>query len=193
MSLKKFAHILFSGIIFVGVLAGCNEPECTTATDPLLRIRFVIQYPRRASTGVIQQITKDTSIWLVRVTGIGNTSGNYVSQVRDSSSVSILNAYLPQKIDSATFVIEWDTAGVFANRGPNSIFKDTIQVQYQRQTYFVSEGCGFNYRFRNISLRRETFTKSKSGQIRSVTVTNPLADEALLPNITILFVNRRIR
>jgi|GEM_PF-6337901 len=195
MSLVKFTKIFFAGIVFIWLFAACTEPECTTITDPRLRIRFIIEAPTRTSSGLIQELPRDTTIRIVRVTGIGNTSGKLVSNIRNNGRDTVardITAFLSQ-VDSVTaYVIEWDTARLARNRGVNSIFQDTLRVKYERQPYFVSEGCGFNYKFRNIEIDKETFTRSRSRQVRSVTIANPVADETLQPNITILF-NRRPR
>ncbi len=191
MSSLKLIFI-FLAITVGGCLAACTESECTTVTDPKLRIRFVIEDTVRTSTGALRPQRKDTTIRIVRVTGIGNLSGRYVSDItRDSTTTSAISAFLSQVNDTTAFRIEWDTARIDTNRGVNSVFADTISVSYKRQPYFVSEGCGFNYKFTEIAIVQQSFTRSISRQILSVSVTNPLADETLSPNITILFDRRR--
>ncbi len=191
MSFKKFVKPLFSAIVFAGLFAACTEPGCVTIADPGLRMRFIIQYNRIATSGVRQTVTKDTLIRLISVQGIGNTSNYDVSNIQDTSTVSSVRAYLSQVHDTTGFVIKWDTAKLKTNSNINSVFTDTLIVKYQRQSYFVSEGCGFNYRFRDIEIVKQTFEKSISKQIQSVTVTNPVADEGLQPNITIRFNLRK--
>ena len=192
MAFKKFVKPLFSAIVFASLLAACTEPGCVTIADPGLRLRFIIQYTRIATSGVRQTVTKDTLIKLVTVRGIDNTS-KFVSNIQDTSKTGVnsVSAYLSQVRDTTGFVIKWDTAKIAANSGVNSIFTDTLIVKYTRQSYFVSEGCGFNYRFRDIEIVKQTFEKSISKQIQSVTVTNPVADEGLQPNITIRFNLRK--
>ncbi len=131
MSLVKFTNIFFAGIIFLWLFTTCNEPECTTITDPRLRIRFIIEAPTRTNSGLIQELPRDTTLRIVRVTGIGNTSGKLVSNIRNNGRDTLardITAFLSQTDSTTAYIIEWDTARLAINRGVNSIFQDTLRV-----------------------------------------------------------------
>lgn len=192
MSLLKIKHFLFFGIIMFGVFTACTEPECTSTTDPKLRIRFLMRDSTILTTGGISYNLEDTAIRIISVKGIGNPSVYPIAQIvdNDTTLAESLISYMSEVADTMSLVIKWDTAGLASNRNEMSVFTDTIQFSYTRQPYFVSEGCGFNYKFKNIAIRKETFTSSLSKRIRTVTVANPIADETLQPNINIVFYMR---
>lgn len=174
---------------FIGLLAvvcACSEPECTVNTDPRLRIRFVTQ---RRIPQTNRFAPADTTIRVVAVTAIGAAPNRFVSQIRDTTVTGNVAALLSQTADQTTYVIKWDTARTAASRRlQNTVFTDTLTIGYQLQTYFVSEGCGFNYKYNDLNILRETFTKpSSSRRILTVSLTYPIADETSLSNITITF------
>jgi hypothetical protein len=156
-----------------------------------MRLRFVIQTTvRDARTGVITRPLRDTSIRIVRVTGLGNTSSRPVSQVsRDTVAATSLALLLPQTVDTASFVMVWDTARLTQNRN-RSIFTDTLRVRYRRRPYFVSEGCGFNYKFDDLAIVSQTFSTSASRRVDSVYVANSTVNEEFLPHIVVRFTVR---
>ncbi|MDJ1468317.1 DUF6452 family protein [Xanthocytophaga flava] len=187
IQVKRF---LFLGILICGFLSACTDSECTVSTDPRLRIRFLVRVAR-ITNGTTTYTQKDTTIRIISVTGIGNPSAYPVSQIGDDTLTSgNIVAYLSQISNTTSLVIKWDTAGVAANRNETSVFTDTLKIKYKPQPYFVSEGCGFNYKYTDIELTKETFTSSTSQQIRTVTVANSTADETLQPNINIIFNHR---
>ncbi|MDJ1504096.1 DUF6452 family protein [Xanthocytophaga agilis] len=186
IQLKRF---LFLGILFCGFLSACTESECTVSTDPRLRIRFLVRVAR-VSNGTTTYTQKDTTIRIISVTGIGNPSAYPVSQIDTITPTGNIVASLSQIADSISLVIKWDTARLAANQNETSVFTDTLKIKYKPQPYFVSEGCGFNYKYTGIDITKETFTSSASQQIRTVTVANSTADETLQPNINIVFNHR---
>ncbi|MDJ1480391.1 DUF6452 family protein [Cytophagaceae bacterium YF14B1] len=186
IQLKRF---LFLGILICGFLSACTESECTVSTDPRLRIRFLVRVARIAN-GTTTYTQKDTTIRVISVTSPENPSAYPVSQIDTITPTGNIIASLSQIVDSISLVIKWDTARLAANQNETSIFTDTLKIKYKPQPYFVSEGCGFNYKYTDIDIIKQTFTSSPSQQIRTVTVANSTADETLQPNITIIFNNR---
>ncbi len=176
---------LFLSILSLTALAACSEPECTVNADPQLRIRFVV-LRRVVQTNRFNPV--DTNIRIVSVTATGALPGRFVSQVKDTTVTNNLTAVLSQAADETTFTIKWDTARTAASRlRQNTVFTETLTVGYQRQPFFVSEGCGFNYKYTGLEIKKETFTTSLSGRILAVSLIYPLADEELQPNVTITF------
>ena len=175
----------FPFAMLLAALAACSEPECTVNADPQLRIRFVV-LRRVPQTNRFNPA--DTNIRIVSVTATGALPGRFVSQISRATVTNNVAAVLSQVADETTFVIRWDTARTDSSRlRQNTVFTETLTVAYQRQPFFVSEGCGFNYKYTGLEIKKETFTTSLSGRILAVNVIYPLADEELQPNVTITF------
>lgn len=185
------------GLFFALLVCACNETECTTITDPQLRVRFQRQVRVAATATQPSRIeVRDSAVRVLRVVGVGSFRDTLVSP-NQNVRTNTVQMLLPQVRDSAMYIITWRSDTVLPNNQPfprDFIYTDSLVVSYQRRPYFVSQGCGLNYKFDSIAVKRETFTKgekpyfnNRKRRIQRVSVTTSTADEFLQPNITILF------
>ncbi len=176
---KFFSRLFIWAVMLVGLqvcMTSCDDSTCTTQTDPNLRIRFQTQ---KIDLKTNRLITTDSTIWIHSIKGI-NAKIETISPIR-RQYLNDIRVPLSQQSDATAFVLQWSSD----TTRTTPIYTDTIQVSYQRQVYFVSEGCGFNYKFNTIAVKNQTFTSSRRAQ--AVQVINPVADEFLQTNIRIIF------
>lgn len=179
----KHPVITYCLFLTAAILAvSCAEEECTNLDDPRLVLEFKTQYLDTIS-GRLRD--RDTSLAIRNVYGLGQPVP------RDTMySTKSLILPLSQLRDETAFVIAFGRRDTTIN---DTLVKqgwtDTIAVQYRRQSFFVSDVCGFNVKFKDLTLDTLQTTFPKDSRDSIVIVKN-VVDEANTPNLR-LYVQAR--
>jgi hypothetical protein len=168
MKIPCWKYLLFSALLLT---VACAEEDCTNLDDPLLTIEFKTRF----TTAAGQQRERDTSLVVRHVYGVGKTPRD--SLVRPGTYRSLI---LPvnQRTDTTSFRILYYPASDTSR----TVRTGTISLRYRRQSFFVSDVCGFNIRYNDLDTIRAVMPLNQSLVIFKNTV-----DEANTPNIRIYF------
>jgi hypothetical protein len=170
MKHPAITYCLFLAAAILGV--SCAEEECTNLDDPQLVIEFRTS-DSTATTGRRERV--DTLI-IHSLTGLRGTrpadtlySGSHSSVLLPLSQISDTTSF------QMIYSLREDTT--------KKVWKDIIAVRYERQPFFVSDVCGFNVRFTNLTLDMVRTTYPKD----SISVQKNIVDESNTANIRMYF------
>jgi hypothetical protein len=168
MKIPCWKYLLFSALVLT---VSCAEEDCTNLDDPLLTIEFKTRF----TTAAGQQRERDTSLVVRHVYGVGKSPQD--SLVRPGT---YRNLILPvnQRTDTTSFRILYYPV----SDASRTVRTGTISLRYRRQSFFVSDVCGFNIRYNDLDTIRAVMPLNQSLVIFKNTV-----DEANTPNIRIYF------
>ncbi|MBD0259861.1 MAG: hypothetical protein ICV83_29430 [Cytophagales bacterium] len=140
MKYPAFIYLTYLALLVVALgVTACAQEECTNLDDPVLNVEFrtfqlnrITNLPReRGDTVVIRNLF-----------GVGSPSPDTLARGNRTS----LLLPLSQTNDFSTFRMVYSTP-------EDSIPREaTITVRYRRESFFVSDVCGFNVRFRDLTV-----------------------------------------
>jgi hypothetical protein len=143
--MKYPALIYLTYLVLLTVALGataCAEEECTNLDDPVLNVEFrtfqnnpVTNLPReRGDTVVIRHLY-----------GVGRPLTDSLVRGTNRNRASVLLP-LSQLNDVTAFRM------IYHLREDTNRQEATITVRYRRESFFVSDVCGFNVRFRDLTV-----------------------------------------
>ena len=141
MKYPALLYLTYLALLAVALLAtACAEEECTNLDDPVLNVEFRtfqlnnFNIPReRGDTVVIRNLY-----------GLGRPSTDTLATGNRTSVLLPLS----QLNDVSAFRM------IYHLREDTTRREATITVQYRRESFFVSDVCGFNVRFRDLTVAR---------------------------------------
>jgi hypothetical protein len=167
MQLKSFLPYPRSVfILFVLLLQACVGKECDTKLNPVLRLAFV------------RIVNERETAFLVAFKGITGKEGSRIVPLTEdkfdtTKAISGILLPLSQNIDTVQFILQ-RTA---------SMGSASLTIAYQRKPYFISQACGFEMEYTNISAEADT-----TGRVDSVVVVQPSVNADINEvNIKIIF------
>lgn len=169
MNAFRVKYLFFFAVIIL--TASCAEEDCTNLDDPLLTVEFKTRFTTPAG----QRRERDTSLVIRNVYGLGKAPQD---SLVGPGTYKNLVLRLNQRTDTTSFRILYYPAGDTTR----TVRTGTLSVQYLRQSFFVSDVCGFNVRFNNLEPTGADLPLSESVVILKNTV-----DEANASNIRIFF------
>ncbi len=125
---KTFLYIL--ALFFMGVVSCADDPDCITSTTDFVNIRFYEMENRDVDTLAVNSVT---------VLGVDSVL------LTDEEFRGTLRVPLNPLADSA--IISFNT----------EFGRDTLVLTYQTSTRLVSEDCGIEILFSNVSYTRNDF------------------------------------
>ncbi len=141
MKYPAFIYLTYLALLAVALLAtACAEEECTNLDDPVLNVEFRTFQPNPNNLGVLRE--RADTVVIRNLYGVGRPStdtlvfGNRTSVLLPLSHRNDVTAF------RMIYHLPEDTTRREA----------TITVQYRRESFFVSDVCGFNVRFRDLTV-----------------------------------------
>ncbi|CAA9301033.1 MAG: hypothetical protein AVDCRST_MAG56-5423 [uncultured Cytophagales bacterium] len=125
--------------------AACAEEECTNLDDPVLNVEF--RTFQRNTFGIPRE-RADTLV-IFKLHGVGSPAVDSLDTLVAGNRTSVLLP-LSHENDQSAFRM------VYRLREDTTIMRRQaiITVQYRRESFFVSDECGFNVRFRDLTVER---------------------------------------
>jgi hypothetical protein len=170
----KYPAITYCLFLAAAILSiSCAEEECTNLDDPQLVLEFKTKF--LTATGLPGE--RDTSLTIRNLYGLGKT------EPKDTNfQAKSLILPLSQVSDETAYVLDYGSSDTTVNgEVQQRARRVTLAVSYRRQSFFVSDVCGFNVKFRELTLDtlRTTYPKD------SIAIVKNLVDEANTANIRI--------
>jgi hypothetical protein len=141
MKYPALLYLTYLALLAVALLTtACGEEECTNLDDPVLNIEF--RTFQRNATGFLRE--RSDTVVIRNLYGVGKPTTDTLA----SGSRSSVLLPLSHVKDSVAFRM------IYHLREDTTRREATITVQYRREPFFVSDVCGFNVRFRDLTVAR---------------------------------------
>ncbi len=153
-------------ILFVALLQACVSEECDTKSDPMLRLAFV---------RLVNEKETAFPVGIKKITGKDGSQEVTLTEEKFDTTKAISGIRLPlsQTKDTIQFILH----------RTGSLGNASLTVSYQRKPYFISQACGFEMEYNNISAEADT-----TGRVDSVAVVQPSVNADINEvNIKIIF------
>ncbi len=153
-------------ILLVAMLQTCVSEECDTKSDPVLRLAFV---------RLVNEKEAAFPVGIRKITGKADSQEVTLTDEKFDTTKAISGIRLPlsQTKDRVQFILH--RTGNLGNA--------SFTVSYQRKPYFISQACGFEIEYNNISAVADT-----TGRVDTVQVMQPSINANINEvNIKILF------
>jgi hypothetical protein len=142
MKYPALLYLTYLALLAVTLLAtACAEEECTNLDDPVLNVEFRT-FQLNPVTNLFRE--RGDTVVIRNLYGVGRPSTDTLA-TGDRSSVLLP---LSQLNDVSAFRM------IYHLREDTTRQEATITVRYQRESFFVSDVCGFNVRFRDLTVAR---------------------------------------
>lgn len=142
MKYPALIYLTYLVLLAVALLAtACAEEECTNLDDPVLNVEF-----RTFQLNSFNVFRERTDTVVIRhLYGVGRPSTDSLVTGTNRQRTSVLLP-LSQINDVTAFRM------IYHLREDTTRREATITVRYRREPFFVSDVCGFNVRFRDLTV-----------------------------------------
>jgi hypothetical protein len=144
MKYPALIYPIYLALLAMALLtSACAEEECTNLDDPVLNIEF--RTFQRNATGFPRE--RSDTVIILNLYGVGkpSTDSLVIGSNRQRSSLLLP---LSQASDTTAFRMIYHLPEDTTRRDA------VIKVRYRREPFFVSDVCGFNVRFRDLTVDR---------------------------------------
>jgi hypothetical protein len=140
MKYPALLYLTYLALLAVSLLAtACAEEECTNLDDPVLNVEFRT-FQLNPATNLLRE--RSDTMAIRNLYGVGRPSTDTLAKGNRTS----LLLPLSQVDDFSTFQMFYNIPG-------NDTLREVIfTVRYRRESFFVSDVCGFNVRFRDLTV-----------------------------------------
>lgn len=143
MKYPALLYLTYLVLLAVTLLAtACAEEECTNLDDPVLNVEFRT-FQLNPLTNLLRE--RSDTVQIRHLYGVGRPPTD--SLVTGSNRLRT-NVLLPlsQTTDESAFRMLYNIPG------NDTLREVTFKVRYRRESFFVSDVCGFNVRFRDLEV-----------------------------------------
>jgi hypothetical protein len=143
MKYPALIYLTYLALLAVTLLAtACAEEECTNLDDPVLNVEFRTFQPNPNNLSILRE--RADTVVIRSLYGVGRPS---TDTLVTGNRTSVLLP-LSHRNDTTAFRM------VYHLREDTTRREATITVQYRRESFFVSDVCGFNVRFLDLTVAR---------------------------------------
>ncbi len=143
MKYPALLYLTYLALLAVSLLAtACAEEECTNLDDPVLNVEFRT-FQLNPTTNLLRE--RGDTMRIRHLYGVGRRITDSLVTGTNRLRTSVLLP-LSHTNDVTAFRMIYHLREDTARR------EATITVRYRRETFFVSDVCGFNVRFRDLTV-----------------------------------------
>jgi hypothetical protein len=143
MKYPALLYLTYLCLLAVALLAtACAEEECTNLDDPVLNVEFRT-FQINPLTNLLRE--RGDTVVIRHLYGVGRPTTDSLVTGSNRQRTSLLLP-LSQTNDVTAFRMIYNLREDTARR------ELTFTVRYRRESFFVSDVCGFNVRFRDLTV-----------------------------------------
>jgi len=145
MKYPALIYLTYLALLAVALLAtACAEEECTNLDDPVLNVEFRT-FQVNPATNLLRE--RGDTVVIRHLYGVGRPLTDSLVRGTNRNRTNLLLP-LSQLNDVTAFRM------IYHLREDTTRREAVITVRYRRESFFVSDVCGFNVRFRDLTVAR---------------------------------------
>jgi hypothetical protein len=143
MKYPALIYLTYLALLAVALLAtACAEEECTNLDDPVLNVEFRT-FQLNPATNLLRE--RGDTVVIRHLYGVGRSLTDSLVRGTNRNRTNLLLP-LSQTTNESAFRM------IYNIPGNDTVREVTFTVRYRRESFFVSDVCGFNVRFRDLEV-----------------------------------------